>query len=152
MIQLLRHYSGLQILCGKIAMTIRKPAGGAATAGGMNYQYRVTAWVAVQVLAEKEMPPPWELPSGTTLEWLRCKTEQPVDDLIVGTSEGGLIFSQVKHTLQLSASLPRLYPLLLINVFANISLTRVAPLDNGRGSSPSIQGETVLCSSQGQRV
>ena len=34
-----------------------KSAGGAATAGGMNYQYRVTAWVAVQVLAEKEMSP-----------------------------------------------------------------------------------------------
>jgi hypothetical protein len=62
------------------------------------------AWVAVQVLAEKEMSPPWELHSGTTLEWLRCETEQPVDDLMVGTSEGGLIFSQVKHTLQLSAS------------------------------------------------
>lgn len=85
-------------------MITGKPVGGAATAGGMNYQYRVTAWVAVQVLAEKEMSPPWELHSGTTLEWLRCETEQPVDDLMVGTSEGGLIFSQVKHTLQLSAS------------------------------------------------
>ena len=48
----------------------------------MNFQYRVTAWVAVRILAEKELSLPWDLPEGTTLEWLRCETEQPVDDLL----------------------------------------------------------------------
>ena len=67
-------------------MPTRKPAGGAATAGGMNFQYRVTAWVAVHILAEKELSLPWDLPEGTTLEWLRCETEQPVDDLMVKTT------------------------------------------------------------------
>ena len=85
-------------------MTIRRPAGGAATAGGMDFQHRVTAWVAVRILAEKDGSLPWDLPGTATLEWLRCETEQPVDDLLVGTSDGGLVFSQIKHTLQLSAS------------------------------------------------
>jgi len=85
-------------------MTIRKPAGGDATAGGMDFQHRVTAWVAVRILAEKEVSLPWDLPVTTTLEWLRCETEQPVDDLLVGTADGGLVFSQIKHTLQLSTS------------------------------------------------
>ena len=85
-------------------MTIRRTAGGAATAGGMDFQHRVTAWVAVRILAEKEISLPWNLPVTATLEWLRCETEQPVDDLLVGTSDGGLVFSQIKHTLQLSVS------------------------------------------------
>src|SRR5215470_6283883 len=85
-------------------MTIRRSAGGAATAGGMDFQHRVTAWVAVRILAEKEVSLPWDLPVTVTLEWLRCETEQPVDDLLVGTSEGGLVFSQIKHTLQLNTS------------------------------------------------
>jgi len=85
-------------------MTMRRSAGGAATAGGMDFQHRVTAWVAVRILAEKEVSLPWDLPVTVTLEWLRCETEQPVDDLLVGTSEGGLVFSQIKHTLQLSVA------------------------------------------------
>lgn len=80
----------------------RGSAGGAAAAGGMNFQYRVTAWVAVEILAEKGASSPWSLPEGTALEWLRCETEQPVDDLLVGTSGGGFVFSQIKHTLRLS--------------------------------------------------
>jgi len=83
---------------------MRRSAGGAATAGGMDFQHRVTAWVATRILAEKEVSLPWDLPVTATLEWLRCETEQPVDDLLVGTSDGGLVYSQIKHTLQLSAS------------------------------------------------
>lgn len=37
-------------------------SGGAATASGMNFQYCATAWVAVWVLAEKEVSPPWGHP------------------------------------------------------------------------------------------
>lgn len=87
---------------GMGSMITKRPAGGAATASGMNFQYCATAWVAVWVLAEKEVSPPWDLPVGTTLEWLRCETEHPVDDLLVGTSDGGFVFSQIKHTLHLS--------------------------------------------------
>jgi DNA replication protein DnaC len=79
-----------------------KTAGGAATASGMDYQHRATAWVAVQILAEKEASPPWGLPATTTLDWFRSETEQPVDDLLVVTSADGIIFSQIKHRLSLS--------------------------------------------------
>lgn len=81
---------------------MRKSGGGTATAGGMDFQHRVAGWVAAHILAEKDATQPWDLPTGTTLEWLRCETEQPVDDLLVGTSSNGLIFAQIKRTLQLS--------------------------------------------------
>jgi hypothetical protein len=48
------------------------------------------------------MTSPDRQPAGTTFEWLRC--EQPIDDLLVGTSDGGLIFCQVKRTALSSAA------------------------------------------------
>lgn len=83
-------------------MKKKTSAGGAATAGGMDFQHRVAAWVATHILSEKDAAPLWNLPSDKTLEWLRCETEQPVDDLLVGTSDNGYIFIQIKRTLQLS--------------------------------------------------
>jgi len=84
-------------------MSPQASSGGAAAASGMDFQHRVAAWVAVHVLAEKAVTPPWDLPVATVLEWFRCETEQPVDDLLVGTSDGGLVFSQIKRSLSLSA-------------------------------------------------
>jgi len=78
-------------------MKSRAPGGGAAAVGGLDYQHRVGAWVAVHILAEKDVMPPWDFPAGTTLEWLRCETDQPVDDLLVGTSNDGLVFAQIKR-------------------------------------------------------
>jgi hypothetical protein len=83
-------------------MATRRQAGGAATAVGMNFQYRATAWVAVRILAEAEVSLPWGLSVETTLEWLRSETEQPVDDLMVKTSQDGLVLAQIKHTLEQS--------------------------------------------------
>lgn len=80
----------------------RRGGGGAATAVGMAFQHRVAAWVAVRILAEQDASLPWHLPVGTTLEFLRCETEQPVDDLLVGTSGDGFVFTQIKHSVQLS--------------------------------------------------
>jgi len=79
--------------------TIR--AGGTATAIGMDFQFRVGAWVAAHILAEHGATLPWDLKSSTTFELVRLETEQPVDDLLIGTSEGGYIFVQVKHSLSL---------------------------------------------------
>lgn len=67
----------------------------------MGFQNRATAWVAAHILAEQAASPPWDLSAATTLESLRCETEQPVDDLLVGTSEGGFVFVQAKHRLRL---------------------------------------------------
>src|SRR5262249_31887522 len=78
--------------------------GGVATHRGIEYQDRVAAWIAVRILAEQEASPPWGLPADVTLEFLRCETEQPVDDILVGTSGEGCVFIQVKHTLTLERS------------------------------------------------
>ena len=80
----------------------RHTAGGAAAAGGMDFQHRVSAWMAVHILAEKGAPPPWDLPAYVMLEWLECETAEPVDDLLVGTSAGGRVFCQIKRRLDLS--------------------------------------------------
>ncbi len=76
-----------------------RKAGGAAAAGGMDFQHRVAAWFAVRILAEQNVSPPWDIPAPP--EFLRCETDQPVDDLLVGTSDLGCIFVQVKKTLSL---------------------------------------------------
>lgn len=80
----------------------RSSSGGAAAAAGMDFQHRVAAWVATLILAEKDATPPWDLPTGTTLEWFQCETEQAVDDLLVRTSAGGTVFGQIKRNLKLS--------------------------------------------------
>jgi len=80
----------------------RHTAGGAAAASGMDFQHRVSAWMAVRILAEKGASPLWDLPVYVTLEWLKCETGEPVDDLLVGTSAGGHVFCQIKHRLELS--------------------------------------------------
>lgn len=77
--------------------------GGAAASRGFDFQHRVAALMAVRILAESHASPPWGLPATTTLDFLRCETEQPVDDLLVGTSAGGLVFIQTKRKVQLSA-------------------------------------------------
>lgn len=73
--------------------------GGAATAGGMEYQHRVAAWVAVHILAESAVSVPWNFPEEFPLISLQCETNQPVDDLLVETQEGKRAFIQAKRTL-----------------------------------------------------
>jgi len=86
-------------------MTAQVSPGGAAAASGFDFQHRVAAWVAVRVLAEKgATPPPWELSTDTVLEWFRCETGQSVDDLLMGISGNGLVFAQIKHSLNLSSN------------------------------------------------
>jgi len=80
-------------------------AGGTATQAGINYQNRVAAWFAARVLAEVGAEPLEGLRTATTLEFLRCETEQPVDDLMVGTSDGGHFFIQVKRSLNLESAI-----------------------------------------------
>jgi signal recognition particle GTPase len=82
-------------------MASARGGGGAATQSGIIYQNRVAAWMAVGILAEQEASPPWDLPANVSLKFLRCETEQPVDDLLIGTSEGGHVFIQAKHQLEL---------------------------------------------------
>jgi hypothetical protein len=73
--------------------------GGAAAQEGISYQNRVAAWFAVRILAEEAVSRPWDFPERP--EFLRCETEQPVDDLLLGLSGSAFAFVQVKHRLRL---------------------------------------------------
>ena len=79
--------------------------GGSATQAGVNYQNRVAAWLAVRILAEQNASPIWDLSTSSTLEFLRCETEQPVDDVMVGTSDGGHAFIQVKRSVTVESGI-----------------------------------------------
>lgn len=80
----------------------RATGGGRATQAGTDYQNRCAGWFAVFVLAERDVAHPLGLPTRVTLESVWCEATQPVDDVNVGTSQGGFVFGQAKHTLGLS--------------------------------------------------
>ena len=77
----------------------RVSEGGAAAQEGINYQNRVAAWFGVRILAEEAVSRPWDFPERP--EFLRCETEQPVDDLLIGLFGSGYAFVQVKNRLGL---------------------------------------------------
>ena len=76
-------------------------AGGSATNAGTDFQNRLTAWVAVHILADQEVSPPWNLPASTVLTSLHAESAHAIDDIAVGTSAQGLILIQAKHTVTL---------------------------------------------------
>jgi len=80
----------------------KRNAGGAAAQSGINFQNRVAAWVAVRILSEASGGGIFGLAGIPT--FLRCETEQPVDDLLVGTAASSFAFVNVKHTLSLSSA------------------------------------------------
>jgi hypothetical protein len=79
-------------------------SGGAAAHSGISYQDRVAAWVCVRILAEQEAPPLWGWPEDSAFEFVRCETEQPVDDVLAGASHHGLAFINAKHSVTASQS------------------------------------------------
>jgi hypothetical protein len=76
-------------------------AGGAAAAGGMEFQAQVVAWLASQVVADA--PAPWEL-RPTVLEAVGAETSQPVDDAGALTSSDGYVAIQAKHGLRATSA------------------------------------------------
>ena len=76
--------------------------GGAAGAAGYEYQHRVAAWFAVNVLAKQGWSPACGLPASTALEGIQCESREATDDVVVHTSQDGYLFGQVKRSLNLS--------------------------------------------------
>ncbi len=81
----------------------KRTGGGVATTAGIDFQNRVAAWLAVRVLAETVAQPLWGWPANSSLRFIRCETEQPVDDILVGSSNDDLAFIQVKRTISASS-------------------------------------------------
>jgi len=77
-------------------------AGGAAMGAGADYQARVSAWVAVHMLAEEDVEPPFGL--NEPVASIACEASEPVDDLIVTTDAGYTTYVQVKRTVSLSSA------------------------------------------------
>jgi len=73
-------------------------SGGVAAQIGFGYQNRVAAWMCVQILAERDVTPLRRLNTSVTFDYIRCETGQPIDDILLGTSEAGHAFINVKHT------------------------------------------------------
>jgi len=69
---------------------------------GSEYQVRVAAWLAVEMLAGRHGEP---LGAGGTIELLRGETQESVDDLLVGTVETKYGFIQAKRALDFSDKL-----------------------------------------------
>lgn len=82
-------------------MRRRINAGGSAAQGGIEYQNRSAAWLAVLILAERDVHPPFELSADVTLDYIACETHHPIDDIFVRTSSGGHVFLQAKRRLNL---------------------------------------------------
>lgn len=79
-----------------------KSGGGAATSGGTTFQEDVACYLSTLILAESNAEPPTGLPQGVTLSSIVAETSQPIDDLLVGTSAGGVLLFQSKTALSLS--------------------------------------------------
>ncbi len=62
--------------------------------GGADYQARVSAWVAVHLLAEEDAEPPFRL--AAPVAQIACESPEPVDDLIVTTRTRHTAYVQVK--------------------------------------------------------
>ena len=75
-----------------------KSGGGAATQGGVNYQNRVAAWICVHILTERSASPigPTDVPT-----YIRFESQEPIDDLLVGTAQSAHSFGQAKRTIGL---------------------------------------------------
>lgn len=74
-------------------------SGGAAAAGGFDFQDRFCAYIAVHLLAERLATPPWGLEPTASLISFRCETGDAVDDIVVVNSLGGHCFVQAKRSL-----------------------------------------------------
>lgn len=70
--------------------------GGSAAIGGFNFQLAVSAWAACYVLAERAVTARWGLPPDVYFTFIRCESEQPLDDLMIGTSASGHILLQIQ--------------------------------------------------------
>lgn len=80
-------------------MSMAQTGGGSATHSGTEYQNRLAAWLGVRILAEQAATPPWDVPATATLDFVRCETNEPVDDSLIGISNSGHAFLQAKHSI-----------------------------------------------------
>lgn len=67
-----------------------KSGGGAATSAGTTFQEDVACYLSTLILAESHAEPPTGLPQDVRLSAITAETSQPIDDLLVESSVGGV--------------------------------------------------------------
>jgi hypothetical protein len=77
-------------------------SGGAAAAGGFQFQADIGAYFAAHALAERHLVSDWGF-AGDIPVRIFFETSAPVDDILVETKSGNRIFVQAKTTIALSA-------------------------------------------------
>lgn len=82
----------------------KNSGGGRANSGGVDYQSRIAAYFCVKILAEREIPPAWDLSLNEALETLEAETKNEIDDLLIRTSNNRKIFINAKHKLSNTSS------------------------------------------------
>ena len=75
--------------------------GGAATSKGILFQQQVGAVIGTWLLAARPLDHRLDLGEAKP-EWMRFETEAPVDDILVGTSDDGIVAIQAKTSISLS--------------------------------------------------
>lgn len=119
--------------------------GGAAAQGGFSFQNRIGAWIATYILAESEAPALWRLPSGTTFDLLALETDTPVDDIVVGASDGTSIFINAKQGLRLDLGPDsRLASVFDQFVHQYLQLAEESSRSGHKGSGPPARARLVL--------
>ena len=74
---------------------------GAATSSGIEFQQQLGALIAARMVADRTLDCLFET-AGARADWLGFETSAPVDDIMIGTSEDGIIAIQAKTTVSLS--------------------------------------------------
>jgi hypothetical protein len=80
----------------------KRSSGGKAEAAGGNYETLVAAWYCSRILLSRVAPPLFDLPATSRILNIRCQSDEPVDDVVSDTSDGGKIFVQAKRSIALS--------------------------------------------------
>lgn len=81
-----------------------RPAGGRATAAGMNFQAGVGAWFAAHLATSTSPGERFGLPASALPERLQFETAEYLDDIRMDLSDGSIIFVQCKTRPTLSAA------------------------------------------------
>jgi hypothetical protein len=84
------------------AMANKKGAtGGAAAAGGIEFQAYGAAWAGARLLVGNHAKLPWALPDGVTIRRVECEQDTEVDDVLLHLSTNGTVYLQFKLGLTL---------------------------------------------------
>jgi hypothetical protein len=81
----------------------KQSSGGKAEASGSNYETLVAVWYAYGLLLGRAAQPPFDLPADTHFTSVSCQSDAPVDDVNAVTSDDGMLFVQVKRSIDLSS-------------------------------------------------